>query len=172
MRGLSLLLGACGVVAAGLLWRELAAGIAVPAGAASTTVRLAVTLLWLLPAAILLWAMLLVQMGARFLYGVVDPTAGQDGRLLQVNQRVITNTVEHGAVFVVAMLAAAAGLDGPHMPALLALALVFTVARIAFWAGYLVAPLGRTLGMAATLAATAAAIGWALLLWMRTASIG
>jgi MAPEG family len=164
-RGLSLLLGACGVVAAGLLWRQLAAGIAAPSDGVNLAGRVGLALAWLLPALLVLWAMLLAQMGARFLGGVFDPLAGKDGRFLAVNQRIITNTVEHASVFVPALLALAAGVDREHMPLVLALPLVFAAGRVAFWAGYLVAPLGRGIGMAATVAATAGALGGAVAVW-------
>ncbi len=165
MRGLSLLLGACGVIAAGLLWRQLAGMIAPPADGASVAGRLGLALAWLLPAVAVLWLMLAAQMGARFVAGAFDPLAGRDGRLLAVNQRVITNTVEHLAVFVPALLALAAWVDHAHMPGVMALALVFAAARLVFWGGYLVAPLGRAFGMAATLAATAGALGGAAAAW-------
>ncbi len=162
MRGLALLLGACGVVAAYLLWRSLAGQIPAPIDDASIAGRLSLSLLWLLPSVIVLWAMLLVQMVARFIYGSFNPLAAGQPSFLAVNQRVITNTVEHGAVFVVALLAFAANAPGPVMPQVLALAAVFAAARVAFWAGYVVAPVGRAPGMAATAAATAGAIGGAV----------
>lgn len=165
MRWVSLLLGCCGAVAAALLWRRLAVEIMPPAAASSMAARLGLALAFLLPAVGLLWAMLLAQMGARFLGGVFDPTAGADGRFLRTNQRVITNTVEHLLVFGPALLALAAGADRRQMPGVIALAVVFAVARAAFWAGYLVAPLGRAIGMAATLVATAAALGGAASVW-------
>jgi hypothetical protein len=165
MRGVSLLVGSCGVIAAGLLWRELLGVIPIPAEGASVAMRLGLTLAWLLPVLAVLWAMLLFQMAARFLAGVFDPVAGQDGAFLRVNQRVISNTVEHMLVFVPALLALAAGLDRLRMPSVFALAVVFAVARVVFWAGYLITPIGRGFGMAATLAATAAALGWAAAVW-------
>lgn len=165
MRGLSLLVGSCGAIAAWLLWRQLDAGIAPPLDGASLAGRLGLALAWLLPTVAVLWAMLLTQMAVRFLAGVFDPLAGKDGRFLAVNQRVITNTVEHFTVFAPALLAFAAGVDRQHLPDVLALALVFAVARLAFWAGYLMDPLGRGLGMAATVVATGGALGGAVTVW-------
>jgi uncharacterized membrane protein YecN with MAPEG domain len=172
MRGWSILLGACGIAAAALLWRQFAGMIGPPGGADSIPARLGMALAWLLPAMAALWAMLLAQMAARFISGVVDPTAGHDGAFLRTNQRVISNTTEHMLVFVPALLALAAAVDGPHMPQVAALALVFAVARIAFWAGYVVAPVGRASGMAATILMTAAALGWAAAIWTGLLPVG
>jgi hypothetical protein len=166
VRGLALLLSACGAVAAYLLWRSLAEQIPLPADGASVAGRLSLVLLWLLPSAMVLWSMLLVQMGVRFITGSFDPLAGGQPTFLAINQRIITNTVEHGAVFALAMLALAANAPSRVMPQVLALAVVFAVARLAFWAGYLVAPVGRAPGMAATVAATIGAIGGALWVWI------
>ena len=166
MRGVSLLLGTCGVVAALLLWRVLGDEIPVPPDGASTAGRLSLALTWLLPSAAVLWAMVVAQMAARFILGAFDPLAPQPGRFLAVNQRVISNTVEQGLIFVPALLALAAGAPAALMPQVLALPAVFVVARCAFWAGYLVAPIGRALGMAATLAVTTAALGGAVWVWL------
>jgi hypothetical protein len=166
MRGVSLLLGACGVVAAWLLWRNLALQIPAPPDGASTAGRLSLALAWLLPSAGVLWAMLASQMAGRFVLGRFDPLAGCEPRFLAVNQRAISNTVEQGLVFVPALLALAAGAPGALMPQVLALPVVFAVARCAFWAGYLVAPIGRALGMAATLAVTTGALGGAVWVWV------
>jgi uncharacterized MAPEG superfamily protein len=168
MRRLPMLLSTCGVIAAVLLWRALAASIPAPAEGSSSVARISLTLAWLLPSLALLWAMLLVQMSVRFLGAKFDPLAGGDGRFLAVNQRVITNTVEHMLVFVPSLLALAAGGDGAQMPAVVALAIVFTVARVVFWAGYLVTPIGRGPGMAATVVATAGSLGGAAVVWCLT----
>ncbi len=109
------------MIVAWLLWRQLAAQIPPPPDGDSVDGRLGLALAWLLPAMAVLWAMLLAQMGARFVAGAFDPLAGRDGRFLAVNQRVITNTVEHVTVFAPALLALAAGSDRTRMPAVLAL---------------------------------------------------
>ena len=166
MRGVSLLLGACGVAAALLLWRSLAQQMPAAPDAASTAARLSLALAWLLPNAGLLWAMLVTQMAGRFVLARFDPLAGPEPAFLAVNQRVITNTMEQSLVFVPALLALAAGAPGALMPQILALPVVFVVARCAFWAGYLVAPVGRALGMAATLAVTTGAVAGAVWVWV------
>jgi hypothetical protein len=166
VRGVSLLLGTCGVIAALLLWRVLGGVIPVPSDGASTAGRLSLALMWLLPSAAVLWAMVVTQMAARLILGAFDPLAPQGGRFLAVNQRVITNTVEQGLIFVPALLALAAGAPAAAMPQVLALPVVFVVARCAFWAEYLVTPIGRGPGMAATTAVTTAALGGAVWVWL------
>ena len=166
MRGLSLLLSTCGLIAAYLLWNGIAGSIAPVADGASAAGRLSLALLWLLPTAGLLWVMLLTQMAIRFAVMAFDPLARPQRRLLAVNQRVISNTVEHGLVFALALLALAGTASSRMMPQVLALAVVFAAARVVFWAGYLIAPMGRAPGMAATAAATAGALGGAIWLWL------
>jgi uncharacterized membrane protein YecN with MAPEG domain len=129
--------------------------------------RLAVALAALLPAVALLLAMILAQMARRFLTRTVDPLAGEDDRFLRTNQRVITNTVEQLAVFAPALLALAAGRPGAAMASVVALALVFALARLVFWAGYLLGPPQRAAGMAATMGVTIATVLTAIGTWIR-----
>ncbi len=152
MRRAALLLGTCGMAAVWLLWRRLAAEIPLPPEGASLSVRLGLACAFLLPPAGLLWAMLLVRMAARF--------AGR-ASLEEATRPVVADSATHLLVFAVALLALAAQLDAARMPAALALAAVFMVGRIAFWAGALVLPVGGAFGTAVTLAATAGTLGWA-----------
>lgn len=164
---LSLLLGACGVVAALLGWRLVWPLIEVDAAAASTGVRLGAAVGALLPAAGVLAAMILAQMAARLLAGVFDPASGRETRFLALNQRVITNTVEQLVVFAIALPALAAAVAGAQLAQVLALGAVFAVARLAFWAGYLAAPTARAPGMAASMAVNAATLLAAAWFWLR-----
>jgi uncharacterized membrane protein YecN with MAPEG domain len=131
------------------LWRWLAHLIPVdPTGRLPYRLRLACASL--LPAACVLNAMIVVQMRLRAVSGALDPLAGQDDWRLLVNQRVISNTVEQLAGFVPAMLAVAAGVSPGWMSFVVAAGLVFAAARLVFWAGYMLGPLLRAPGMAAT----------------------
>jgi len=166
MRGLSLLLALTGTIAGYLAWRGLAALIPADPNTASMAVRIGQGAASLLPAAGVLAAMILTQMAVRFWQGKFDPTAGKDGRYLIVNQRVISNTVEQMAVFAPAMLALAAGAPSSRMAEVLAVPLVFALARLVFWAGYLTAPVLRAPGMAASFLACLAALGAAVAVWV------
>ena len=165
-RGLSLLLGGCGAVAALLGWQMLVPMLVADPGGASMAIRLGAACVALLPAAVVLAVMILAQMALRFAAGVLDPLAGQETRLLRVNQRAIANTVEQFAVFAPALLALAAGLPGARMAEVAALGIVFAAARLVFWLGYLVVPIGRAFGMAATLCASLGTLAAAIWTWL------
>jgi hypothetical protein len=151
---------AVGVVA----WWLLA--IVAPEAHAGVAEHLALALAALLPAVIVLLAMIMVQSGTRGLTGAIDPLAGTDNAFLRTNQRVITNTIEQLVVFVPALLALAAGAPAARMPPIIALAWVFALARVAFWAGYLAGARLRAPGMAATFAVNAATLVAAAWVWL------
>jgi hypothetical protein len=66
-----------------------------------------------------------------------DPLAGFETLRLRVNQRYLQNTVEQTIVFLAAMFGLTAySPDGASMRAVLATALVWTLARFGFWIGY------------------------------------
>ena len=105
-RALVELLGsAVGIGAAFALWLGLARMLPVDLAAE----RLGLAFASLLPAVCVLNLMVVTQMALRARSGAVDPLAGRDGALLQVNQRALTNTVEQLAGFAPALLALAAG---------------------------------------------------------------
>jgi hypothetical protein len=159
-----LLSSGSGIVVAFIAW--LALSRIIPASAASTLPeRLGVAFASLLPAVCVLNLMVVVQMRLRLAYGAVDPLAGRDTRPLQVNQRVLTNTVEQLTGFAPALLALAAGASAARMPMILAAALVFALMRLVFWGGYLLGPLLRAPGMAATFAINIATLISAIRVW-------
>lgn len=162
MRRKSVLLSTIGMIGALLAWRVLAGLLPVEA-AGTEAQRLGIGVAALLPGAGVLAAMIVAQMLARAAALVFDPTAGQETRFLLVNQRVITNTVEQFAIFVPALVALAALAEPAQMAAVAALGLVFALARLVFWGGYLVAPLLRAPGMAATVGVTLAT--WLAACW-------
>ncbi|WP_439578769.1 MAPEG family protein [Elioraea sp.] len=128
--------------------------------------RLALGVLAVLPGVAVLALMIGAQILLRFITGAFDPTQGRDGLALVRTQRVITNTVEQLAVFVPALVALATGGGAAAMRSVVALGIVFAVARLAFWIGYAIHPLARAPGMAATGACSLGALAWALLAWL------
>lgn len=76
-----------------------------------------------------------------------DPLAGFETRRLLVNQRYLQNTLEQTVVFTAALFGLAAYCPtGGAMRAVVAASLVWTIARIAFWAGYHHSAAARGLG--------------------------
>lgn len=153
-----------GIGVAFILWEALFRIITTDP-AADMANRLGLGCAALLPAVFVLNLMVLTQMRLRVATGAVDPVAGRDARLLQVNQRALTNTVEQLAGFAPALLAVAAGVSPGWMPFVIAAGLVFGLARLAFWGGYLLGPLNRAPGMAASFAINVATLVTAVYLW-------
>lgn len=155
-----------GLVVAYGVWRGLT-GLITPV-AVDAAQRMAVACVALLPCIGLLLAMIVVQMLTRAMTGAIDPTAGRDSHFLVTNQRVISNTVEQLVAFVPALLALAAGVRGDRMGQVVALALVFALARLVFWIGYLAGTRQRAPGMAATLAVNVVTLLTAAWTWAQT----
>lgn len=164
MRPLTAVASAAGIGIAFAVWLGFAAvlSVDVPADAAG---KLALASAALLPAVCVLNLMIAVQMGLRVVRGAVDPLAGRDDAMLLVNQRALTNTVEQLAGFAPALLALAAAAPVGWMRQIVAAGLVFAVARLAFWGGYLLGPLLRAPGMAATFAINLATLLAAIWAW-------
>ena len=146
------------------LSRGLSAWIAPTATGPAQRIGLACAAL--LPALAVLLLMIVVQSTVRVLTGTIDPTTGRDGRFLQVNQRVITNTVEQLTIFVPALMALASRVRPDLMHTVVAIALLFAIARVAFWIGYLLGPRLRAPGMAVTLLLNVLTLGGAAWVWL------
>jgi uncharacterized membrane protein YecN with MAPEG domain len=161
----TLLGSAVGVGAAFALWQGLVRTLPVNA-AAGLPDRLGLAFAALLPAACVLNLMIVTQMLLRVRIGAVDPLAGRDDTLLQVNQRALTNTVEQLVGFAPALLALAAGVQSARMRFVIAAGVVFALARLVFWAGYLLGPPMRAPGMAATFAVNVTTLVTAIWVWL------
>jgi len=153
-----------GVGAAFAGWQGLA-GILPVDLAAGLPERLGLACAALLPAVCVMDLMILAQMSLRARRGAVDPLAGRDGATLQVNQRALTNTVEQLAGFAPALLALAAGVSSDRMRFVVSAGVVFAVARLVFWGGYMLGPTMRAPGMAATFAINIATLVAAIWAW-------
>ncbi len=86
----------------------------------------------------------------RFLSEAIDPTLQKEDRAMQINGRVVENTLQQFVIFLVGTLALSVNLTAEQMRAIPAVVIVFIVARILFWVGYRIHPLYRAFGMAAT----------------------
>lgn len=76
-----------------------------------------------------------------------DPLSGHETQRMRVNQRYLQNTLEQTVIFLVGLLGLAVYMeDGNRMRAVLATAVVWTIGRLAFWAGYHVSSTWRGIG--------------------------
>ena len=87
---------------------------------------------------------------ARFLSKAIDPTRHAEDRAMEINGRVVDNTLQQTFVFFASTLALATFLTPQSIKIIPALVAVFVLARVLFWVGYRINPLYRAPGMAAT----------------------
>jgi hypothetical protein len=98
----------------------------------------------------------------RFLSEAIDPTLQKEDLATQINGRVVENTLQQFVLFLVATTALSVNLTADTMRIVPAAAIVFVVARAAFWIGYRIHPLYRAFGMAATGYLNVGLLGFAL----------
>lgn len=101
-------------------------------------------------AAIPLLVMIASVGNARFMSDAIDPTKHAENKKMEIDGRVVDNTLQQNFLFLVGTLALATVIPPESTKILGVLATVFVLARIAFWVGYRKNPLYRAPGMAAT----------------------
>ncbi len=101
-----------------------------------------------LPAGFLLVVVQVVAL-TRLITGAIDPLTDEPTTWRRVDMRVLANTVEQTLIFLPLYLAVVMVIKADESPWLTALPVAFVLARIAFWVGYRVSPMGRAPGMAA-----------------------
>ncbi len=148
-----------GTVLGWLLFAVLV-GMIIGPRAAQTADRLAYAAAWLLPIAILIFVMTMATGLGRFFGGGADPTLNADSRYVDICRRSLANTVEQSLVFALAALTMAAVTPAGQLGLLGSLAILFVIARLAFWFGYLRHPLYREAGMALTFEINLVIIVW------------
>jgi len=142
---------ASGVAAMALaMWLLSTRVLPAPAGVESVGDRLGYALRWVALAALPLFAMIVATGNARALGAAIDPTLGLEDKAMIVNGRVADNTTQQFLLFLAGALGLAASLSPAHLQVIAAAAIVFVVARLAFWIGYRIDPLYRAFGFAAT----------------------
>lgn len=129
--------------------------------------RLAFAVKWAVVAVLPLLATILSIGNARFNSEAIDPTAGKEDAAMIVNGRVAQNTLEQFALFITGLLALSVLLPPARLNLIPALTITFVAMRLAFWAGYRIAPVHRAFGFAATAYMNIAMLATALWLWMR-----
>jgi hypothetical protein len=142
----TVLLGTVGAIVLGWgLFFGLRAILPAPADA-----REALAWLTLAPAAV--FFVLVASVGnARFLGEAIDPLLGKDPRFVVVTNRVLTNTTEQTFIFVLSGVALIALSPVEKLAAIPAFAVLFVVARMVFWMGYLRQAMLRGPGMSLTI---------------------
>lgn len=99
----------------------------------------------------------------RFFGDGIDGERFSPGSGGDIDQRVLTNTVEQ-LVLAMALWPFVGLVLGPAL--VVVLGVCFALARIAFWAGYHLSPPLRAFGFAATFYPTVAATAWSVLVWI------
>lgn len=124
--------------------------------------RLAYALQWIALAALPLVLAIGSVGNARFSSEAIDPTAGKESPPVAINCRVVDNTVQQYLLFAASSLAVAAGARGDQLSVVAAAAIVFVVARLAFWIGYCIRPVYRAAGFASTFYLNMVMFGYAV----------
>jgi hypothetical protein len=112
------------------------------------TGRLASALRWDAVAILPLFLAIGAVGNARFGSEAIDPLAGKESRAMVINGRVVDNTLQQYMLFLLATLSLVA--SGGDLALVKAAAVIFVVARFAFWIGYRIHPLYRAFGMSST----------------------
>ena len=112
--------------------------------------RLAYTLRANVFAMLPLFIMIAAVGNSRFLSEAIDPTRHSESRSMEIDGRVVDNTLQQNFLFALASLALSTVVPAQHLQVVWACAIVFVIARACFWLGYRLNPLYRAPGMAAT----------------------
>ena len=97
-----------------------------------------------------LFIMLMTVGNERFFSRAIDPTRHAENQRMEIDGRVVDNTLQQNFVFLVATLALSVVIPPQYLRVISAMALVFVAARCIFWLGYRIDPLYRAPGMSAT----------------------
>jgi MAPEG family protein len=97
-----------------------------------------------------LFIMIISIANSRFMSDAIDPTRRAESRSMEIDGRVADNTLQQNFVFAVTSLALSTFVPLHSLQVVWACAIVFIVARTAFWLGYRINPLYRAPGMSAT----------------------
>ena len=116
---------------------------------------------WLVLApAVVIFVLVSAVGNARFLGPGIDPLQGKDPHFVVVTNRVLANTVEQTFQFVLAGVALLALLPAEKLGAIPALSVLFVVARMGFWFGYLRQALLRAPGIAINIQLNVVMLVW------------
>ena len=141
---------ASGVIGMVLAVWGLTVALPVPSVGDLIAERLAYALRLNVFAVLPLFIMIITVANSRFLSEAIDPTRHAESVSMQIDGRVVDNTLQQNFVFAVASLAVATLVPIGSVQVVWACALWFVVARCVFWFGYRKHPLYRAPGMSGT----------------------
>ena len=141
---------ASGVAVMALSVWLLAGALPSPSMAGTLAERLAYALQANVVALVPLFVMIAHVGNSRFLSEAIDPTRHAESQAMEIDGRVVDNTLQQNFVFALATLALATVLPRNSLQVVWACTIVFVVARVVFWFGYRRHPLYRAPGMSAT----------------------
>lgn len=121
-----------------------------PEGADDVVLRLMFALKMNVLAVIPLFVWIAMVGNERFLSNAIDPLRHAEDTKMEINGRVVDNTLQQNFVFFIGTLALSTLVSAESLKVIAALTTVFIVARVLFWIGYRINPLYRAFGMAAT----------------------
>jgi len=121
-----------------------------PRMAGTIAERLAFALRANVVAVLPLFVMIITVANSRFMSEAIDPTRHAESPTMEIDGRVVDNTLQQNFVFALASLAASTLVPVHTLQVVWACTIVFVVARTVFWMGYRMNPLYRAPGMSAT----------------------
>lgn len=105
---------------------------------------------WNVVAVLPLFVMIANVGNGRFLSEAINPLRHAEDKTMEIDGRVVDNTFQQNFVFFVGTMALSTVLTPESLKIIMALTIVFVLARTVFWIGYRMNPLYRAPGMAAT----------------------
>jgi len=125
-----------------------------------TAARLAFVARWLLLPGLALFAGIALVANQRFFVADAIDGGESENRLIEIARRYNLNTLEQTVLAAIAWLGLALALPHAQLRLIPAMAVSFLIGRVLFFAGYMIAPAGRALGLGLTAYPSFAALIW------------
>lgn len=143
-----------------LAWSRLA-DLPLPLpGGDDTAARLAFVAHWLLLPGLCLFLGVAVVAKRRFFVADAIDGGESKSRLIEIARRYNLNTLEQTVLAAIAWLGLALALPHAQLRLIPVMAISFLIGRVLFFAGYLIAPVGRAFGLGLTAYPSYAALIW------------
>ncbi len=109
--------------------------------------RISYALQWNILPTLMLFLGIIITSRRRFFSGAIDPLAGKDPHDVKVDAHYVDNTLQSLVLFVMMSLGFASLVGAQHLWIIADLSIIFVIARIVFWLGYLQKSTHRAAGM-------------------------